>query len=869
MLVQTKLSPPPLPDGLLPRQLQSRLDQCLEHRLTLLTGPAGFGKTSLLVQWLPSAPCAVAWLTLDQWDNEPQAFWSAVVAALQTASPQLGLVTQSYLSLPELPRPTTYLAPLIHDLQALTAPLLLVLDDFQAIEQPAIDEALAFLLAHAPAQFQLLISSRSLSKDVSKALSLTRLRGRQQLLEITPAELRLQTAEIAALATQHGLTLDPQTLAQLEQVTEGWPLCVQLLLRSASSAEAPAAWEQALANSQQDLMDYLWAEVFAELSSELQTFLSQLVVLETFDPALCVWMTGRSDSGLLLHQLEAQQVFVLALDQAKTRFRLHPLLAELLSARLQQNPAQWRALQQQAMHWFAQQSQLEPAIAHGLKAQAYADVTALIHQQAYAMLAQGKIVQLGRWLSQLPEPVLQASAELQLFEIWVLILSQQLERAQARLAQLPDTPELRPQRENLLATLARKQGRPQQVISHSQQALALPLDTYSPFEQDFIQGTAWFNLGIGHLMAQASEPSLQAFETSLPFQHRIQNLLPALAARVCQARIYLHQGQLEQAGFLYQQALQDAEQWHLGKHSIVGTVWLDQALTAYHRGDAPNCLKLTAQGVAQTAGAYNLDSAYGFKLALELYCRLKAWEQAADCLQQAEQFGRQHQYTGFLAELDTFRCWLWLGRQQAELLANRFQQHSFQSPLEGLVAVRYLLQAGKHQRAADLLTELTQQAQSQQQPFLQLELCLLQAISQAQQAPRSQQAAGSELFTQALALAMPRGLLGIWLELASELKPFQALLKTLSTAQQAFCSRIWPELAVPEVLAEALSPREIELLQLMAQGFSNQALAEHLVVSVNTIKTHLKNLFRKLEVSSRTQALARAHHLGLLESTAE
>lgn len=846
-LMPQPLPLPALPHRLLERcSLQTRLAACFTHALTLIIAPAGFGKSTLVLQGLKNMAHPVLWLSLTRWHNQPKIFWGAVIQALQTLNPELGKTTQSYLQLPELPPSATYLAPLLDDLQHLSDPLLWVLDDFQVLENPDIYQALEPFLLSAGPHLRLLICSR----QSPHGLPISRLRGRQQLGEITAADLCFSADEIQALLEQNGLRLEPEAFAQVWAYTEGWPWCVQLVMGYLASS-APERWHEALQQSQSHRLNYMIDEIFSDLPADLQQFLLTLSILSTLNAPLCDALTGRSDSATLLHYLAEQQVFIVPMDPLSSGYHFHPVMAELLQQRLHQTArGQVAALHHQAMAWFQEHGEYDQAIAHGLQARAFESVTELIRARAYPMMAQGQIVQLGEWLEQIPETD-RVAEDLQLFTIWALILTHRLEQAEGYLVQLPE--DLNPQHENLWATLARKRGQFQQVIVHSCRALEASLENYSPFIQNFIQGTAWFNLGIAYLGKQDYPRSMQAFERSLPFQHAIHNLLTALAARVCQARIYLYQGQLEQAAFLYQQALYDAEKWQLGKHSIVGTVRLDQALMAYYQGDNEACLDLLALGLAHTTGAYNADSIYGFKLALELYCRLQAWERASSCLTAAEAFAREQEHLPFLANLDAFRRWLWFGQKQWHVLESHYHlERPLVTEIDALVQVRYEI---LRYHVAPTLPQL--RACAHQRPALALEIMLLEAL--LSQATRQD---SQHKLIQALDFSLNYPLVGVWREYEALLPAIQPLAKQLSFPHQAFLHQVWPQRA--DHPTETLSSREIELLQLINQGLSNQELAAHLVVSLNTIKTHLKNIFRKLEVNSRTQAVAKARLLQLI-----
>lgn len=864
MIVQNKLHRPTLPDSLLLRPLVRRLDRCWSHKLSLITAPAGFGKSTLVLQWLAqidSLKQPFAWLALDPRDNHPQAFWVALIAALRSVHPDLGQQSYDYLVLPELPPIETYLAPLLNDLHDFKQEWILVLDDYQVIENADIHQALSQFILQSPPQFHLVISTRH---QIS-SLPLARLRAKRQLLEVGMQDLRFSQQDMQSLFEKQGLHLQAESLSALYAYTEGWPLCLQLLLMCLEQSSEPEIWMSALQESQQYVLDYLLNEVFQTLTTELQEFLQEISVLEFFNAELCAAITGRSNSSELLMDLNSRNLFMISLDASHKNYRLHHLFAELLQQGLSQSQPQLVLdLNQRAMKYFIQQNDLEQAIAYGLKAKDYDCVKDLVCQQAYPMMAQGQILKLGQYLSQFPADILAESDVLKLFELWILILSHDLEKAKHKMAQLPEKEALQAHRENLLATLARKQGASQAVIDHSQRVLAMPAKPAASFESDFILGTAWFNLGIGYLMSQNHSESLSAFERSLPYQHRIHNFLTALAARVCQARIYLGQGQLDNSRFLYHQALQDSKQWHLSKHSIIGTVQLDLALLDYYLGYKQSGLMRLEEGLQQTSGAYNTDSIYGFKMALALFCRWQEWDLAAQCLIAAEAFARQRPYQFFLPTLDTYRRWIWSGKKQWLLLDSYYQGESEHKSIEdALLKIKYLLYKLKTKAALAELEQLRQSAEVHGQLPVMIEVLILQVIAYDQSA---QSEDAQYKLKQALDLSQTHLFKGIWHEYAAVLSLTKKYFGQLSPQAQRLLQALWPE-GFYDRTEETLSPREIELLQLIDQGLSNQALADKLVVSLNTIKTHLKNLFRKLGVSSRTQAIAKARQQSLLEDS--
>jgi len=347
-LLTTKLHTPPVRPELVSRpRLIELLSEGLERKLTLVSAAAGYGKTTLVAEWLGSLTSPSTWLTLDEGDNDPLRFVSYLIAALKKVDDSIGLGAQTFLATPQPPPMETMLALLINDIAAAPCPFVLVLDEYDTIHAEPIHEAVDFLIEHQPEQLRLVLVTRQ-----DPPLHLPRLRVRRHLLEIGEADLRFTVDEARGFLCQAlGLDLDSRVIDALEARTEGWIAGLQLAALSVRgrSAESIAEFVELFSGSHRHVLDYLAAEVLARQSDEMQEFLRDTSILDRFTAPLCDALTGRSDSREILRQLDQGNLFLIPLDDQRKWHRYHRLFADFLRTELQ---AQARAsLHASASRW--------------------------------------------------------------------------------------------------------------------------------------------------------------------------------------------------------------------------------------------------------------------------------------------------------------------------------------------------------------------------------------------------------------------------------------------------------------------------------------------------------------------------------------
>ena len=406
-LLETKLYVPKLRRGVVARpRLSERLSRGAESKLTLISAPAGFGKTTLLAEWLAAAPAgrrSVAWLSLDQADNQPVTFWTYLITALQTVVPGIGASALSLLQEPQPPPIETVLAPLLNELSAVSNDIVLVLDDYHVVDAPEIQDGMAFLLEHLPPRIHLVIATRA-----DPALPLARLRGRGELVEIRAADLRFTPDEAAAYLNEvMGLDLTAPDVAALEGRTEGWIAALQLAALSMQGRDDIAGFIAGFAGDDRYIVDYLVEEVLQRQPERVRSFLLETSILARMTGPLCDAVTGQDGGKATLEALDRGNLFLVPLDDRRRWYRYHQLFADVLRAHLlDEQPELVPELHRRACEWYEQNGERSEAIRHALAAGDLERAADLVELAIPAMSRGRQEATLRRWLEALPDELL-------------------------------------------------------------------------------------------------------------------------------------------------------------------------------------------------------------------------------------------------------------------------------------------------------------------------------------------------------------------------------------------------------------------------------------------------------------------------------
>ena len=897
-LVRTKLYLPPGRPQLVARpRLTARLNEGLTRPLVLLSAPAGFGKTTLLSEWVMLAGLPVAWLVLDADDNDPVRFWSYVIAALQQIHAGIGSSSLPLLQSPGATTMQSMLRALVNEIDALPddravesipneiegpgAHFILVLDDYHVIETPAIHQHLSFLLDHLPPHMHLVISSRA-----DPPLPLARLRARDQLLELHEVDLRFTTAETALFLNETmSLPLTPEHIAALETRTEGWIAGLQLAALSLRGHEDLSGFVQAFTGSHRFVFDYLTDEVLARQTETIQNFLLQTSILERLNASLCNALTVRADSQSILEELERNNLFLLALDDERCWYRYHHLFADVLRHRLtRKSPTISDELNLRASAWFENEGLITESVNHALAARNWERAAPLMEMAGEALRKGGGVATLTNWIQALPDSVRRAHPALCLAyaralfdvarfanaEVFILEAEQWLEdHAQVQDAEIDS---LRGKVLALRAQFASTRGEFPQAIELSHRAEQL-------LAHDDVAWRSWVALNLAGAFRFTSRwaEANEAYREAATLSESAGDYVNALMALSSRGEVLQAEGRLHQAVKQYGQVLDLARTWRFEEAPVTGyaLVALGRVFTEWNNLEA--ALRHTQAGLKRGEQGGLMDVLLRAYLAL---ARIRQAQNDADgalaALDAADAITEVMGVVEAKVWINALRTQSWLVRGEREDIdaaidwASHFQGSINDAVYPGVphALAHVSLVQQEPDKALSFLDHALQSAQAVGRQGNAVQLLALKAVVQhAQGEPEHALAT----LGQALELGEPEGYVRAF---ADEGAPMARLLRRMLTRSPAsqYVGRLLEALgesvkiepSIASKLIDPLSPRELEVLHLIVDGATNQEIAHELVLTVNTVKRHISNIFRKLEVRNRAQAIARARQLNLL-----
>lgn len=868
-LLATKYFAPPRPDHAVLRPLLAqRLDDGLARKLTLVCAAAGFGKSTLISQWAHDCPYPSAWLQLDAQDRDPTRFLDYVVASLQALAPAVGTGIAALLHGSPPASAETVLTMLLNQLSGMPGKLVLVLDDYHLAASTAVNAALAFLIDHMPAQLHLVLASRE-----EPDIALGRLRVQGQLTEIRQHDLRFAAGEANAFFNQGldlGLT-QPQVNA-LEARTEGWIAGLKLAALSLQQHTSPDTFIASFTGSHRFVQDYLVEEVLRQQPAHVQSFLLRTSVLDRMCGPLCDAVVQGSGGQDTLAQLEQANLFIVPLDGERRWYRYHHLFADLLRQRLlQQEPAE--PLHQRASQWYE---------AHGLELEAFHQATAAKDLAAASVLIagggmplyfRGEAAPVMHWLAAQPHTVLNTCPDLWIVFAWCTLMTGQYSQLEAKLtaaeAALCDASiggaslETQGQIAVLQAWLAVSRNQVDAIQVHANHALAC-LGPDSRAERT----AAHCAIGVAHLFRGEQEAASLAFTTVIDDSQSSGNRMFTVMASIAMAGIQVAHYELYQAAASYRDVIRmiaDPTQLvgyeaHLGLARILYD-WnaLDEAATH-------------AELSSQLSGRADSESGLGADVLRARLMLVRRQHAEADALlARTSASAKTKRFTGRMQEVADLQVRQLLRRGEVEAAAAMANAH----PLP-IAQARVLWARGEAREALQLVTKHAHDSQAKgltQEALkaLLVQAMLLSALGEADSA--------LQVLRQAVARAEPQGSIRLFVDegeplhaLLARLQPEPAAAPYIARLLAAFCASLSGELGVsgaaataqPALPAEVFSPRELEILRLIQHGHSNQTISQNLFLSLSTVKWHNQNIFAKLGVQRRTEAVARALEMRLL-----
>ncbi|MBK8910386.1 MAG: tetratricopeptide repeat protein [Chlorobi bacterium] len=911
-LLRTKLYVPrPQPNLVERERLFALVDQGLQSRLTLISAPPGFGKTTLVSEWAWRTERMVGWVSLDEGDNDLRRFLRYVAAALHRLDQRVGKTALGLLQSPQ-GTPEGVLTSLLNDVLEANTQMLLVLDDYHTIDSPEVHDALLFMLDHLPDECHIILTSR-----VDPPLPLARLRGRRQLTEIRSGDLRFTPDEAAAfLNAVMGLDLAANDVAALESRTEGWIAGLQLAALSVRNRSDASGFIQAFTGSHRHVVDYLADEVLHRQPEAVQRFLVETSILDRLTGHLCDAVTGTEGGAARLQTLEEVNLFIMPLDEARYWYRYHHLFADFLRSRLAAgSPEIIPELHHRAALWYQEQGLLTEAIRHFLAADDATAASKIVLRYAEEKLVRSELSLLLSWFRMLPESAIEQNAGLSVIYAWVLIFTGQISKAPKRiedgeraLAMLPPQEHRQEHRMYaghiiaLHAFMARINGGAEQGIALSLQALAM-----LPIEQLGARGAVKLNLALAYLLQRNVERARAACLEALPLSISARHLYAALASIRLLERLEVIHGKLQQAMEWCHQGLELARHEASEETTNLSTavVHLSIGELEYEWNNIEKARTHLSEGIrlAELSGEI-LTQRDGYVAVARLQHTTGDDEGALQTLATADDLAHRYSVPDWIrSPLATFRTRLHLERGEIEAAAAWMQEKRPRldrqpndgwqlsgwidyNEVERRTVARVLIATGEYAEALTILTELAQLAETEGRDGNLIVLLNLMAIAHCQ--------CGNEpealpLLERALRLGQPErytrtfvdegeAMRGLLLRLRKKIVGREGeggMVDYLDRLLGAFPQRqpsgtpaqgkVRAAAIATQFLLDPLSQREIEVLQLVARGNSNREIAERLFVAPGTVKRHIHNIHEKLGVDTRTRAIAKAREMGVIE----
>ncbi|MBI3175270.1 MAG: helix-turn-helix transcriptional regulator [Chloroflexi bacterium] len=907
-ILATKLYILPLPPKVVTRpRLIKQLTEGLfiGRKLTLISAPAGFGKSTLVSEWIASCERPVAWLSLDENDNDPARFLVYFIAALQTIWPNLGAEILNMLQAPQLFPIDSVLTALLNEIATIPNDFILVLDDYHLVDTKSIDEALTFLIDHLPPQMHLVITTRE-----DPSLPIPRLRARNQLTELRAADLRFITSEAAEFFDQvMGLNPSTEDIATLESRTEGWIAGLQLAALSLKGQEDVHGFIQAFAGDHRYIVDYLIEEVLQRQPEPIRNFLLQTSILERLNGSLCDAVIGNHPEGTFqqggkskLEQLQRGNLFLIPLDDKRDWYRYHHLFADVLRMHLiTEQPDQVHVLHRRASEWYEQNGSANDAIRHALAAKDFERAADLMERGIPIMRSSRQESTLLGWLQALPEKLIRHRPVLCAAHAWTLLAGGKLENVEARLRDTEQWLDTTANRSEMVvvnqeefaqlpgvisvyrAVLSQARGDVPDTVNYARQALDLFAE-----ENHLGRGAAATLLGLASWASGDLDAAQSSYEDGIASLQRAGHISDVIGNALSLADIWIAQGCLREAMRIYEQGLQFATAQ--SGLTLRGAADMYVGMSELYRErndlDIAEQYLLKSSELGEFAGLP--QNSYRWRVAMARIREVQGDVDATlDLLHDAE----RRYVSDFspnvhpIAALRT-RILIRQGRLSEALGWVQEQKLSSEEPLgylrefEHITLARLLLARYKADHAGHFLLEamgllerLLKAAEDGGRQGSVIEILILQAL--AHQIQENIPAALASL-ERALTLAEPEGYVRIFLD---EGPGMATLLREAATRQimPNYSGRLLESLKqeppkgrddtphpVLQPLVESLSQRELEILRLFKTELSGPEIAQELVIALSTVRTHTKSLYSKLNVNSRRAAVKRAIELGLI-----
>lgn len=884
-LLATKTCIPPRPQRATPRaHLRNTLEQEVpSHKLTVVAAPAGYGKTTVLAEWAHSSRFPVVWLSVGEEDNDLERFLRYLLAAWEEVQPGIRESPLGLLLGAMAPDSEAVLSAFINVGNEVPNHLVFVLDDYHLIEDPSIHEALTFLLDHLPPALHFVLATRA-----EPPLPLARYRARQQLFELRADNLRFSQKEtVDFLSRLMGLNLSPDDIALLHAETEGWIAGLQLVALRPRHRRDLVRGRPALSGRHRFIADYLAQDVLDHLPPDVRDFLFRTSVLEGLCGPLCEAVTGRGGSQEMLELLERDNLFLVPLDDRREWYRYHRLFADFLNEELHwRHPDEVAHLHRRAARWYLAHDLPEQAFHHAVEGHDVELVVQIADRYVLVKLFSGEIRLLKRWLESLPEAWYTSHSVLGLAQAGVLFFTGQFEACARWLDEV----------ERLaLAKSADRRGTLARVTAircfiacfHNNLARAEALAEQAlrelPEEDLDFRAGVYASLGDTYRRCGRWEEAKAYYRKVLDSPHAPTFRIGSVQAFGALADLELQQGRLRDSAAYWRKALaaiQERESWGTFPLPLIGWVFIRMGEILYEWNELGEARSHLSQGLerAELGGDVRALIA-GYLLAGRVRLAEGDIAKVAEYLERLRPLVEEAPFPDWTSRFERFQLEFWLAQDRLraavqwadEMLQARELGDRPESEVAHLAMARVLIVKGDAPslgRALLLLDRLIETAEGEGRTGVLIEALALQALGHWR---RGESAGAMTSLERALRLAEPEGYVRLFADLGppmarllQEARSRAVLLDYVETLLAAFGGGLSFPTPGQETLPEPLTSREQEVLELIAAGLTNREIGEALVISPETVKKHTGNIYSKLAVRSRREAVARARELALL-----
>jgi LuxR family maltose regulon positive regulatory protein len=891
-LLQTKLfKPRPRPNLVRRPHIIEKLKEGLARKLILVSAPAGYGKSTLLSEWAETEGHQVAWLSIDEGDNDLKRFFSYLILAAQKVDEHLGQDVLPALQASDNPQIESLLTYFINDIIESTEEFALILDDYHLIENKEIHDGIQFLIDHVPPNLHIIIASR-----VDPPLPLMRLRARDQLTEIRLQDLRFTESETRAfLNDEMGLDLGTDDVTALYTRTEGWITGLHLAALSMQNREDRHDFVRVFSGGHHYIIDYLVGEVLSSQTDEVQSFLLLTSILDRFSAPLCDAVLDISDSNEHLQYLNAHNVFLIPLDDERIWFRYHHLFSDFLNQRLlERDPGKVYELHLRASQWLEQNSYFSEAINHRLLGEDYEGAAELIEHIGPEMMMRNEFDQLTKWLNTIPEDLVQLCPWLCIIWAWMYdrwaqfdLGEKYLRHAETALnnpaSSIADDAEkiIRGQIAAIRALYSLKKGQIPQSVEHSNQALR-----YLP-EGYFNRGVASFTLGWAKQLMGDLPEAILAYEEGRKASLAVGNHILAQVIILEIGILYYLQGRLHSAA----ETINEAIQFKYEKSQIpipyAGSAHVSLALILREWNELDIALKHLHEGIEIGTQSWIVDAVTaGYATTALVQLAQSNLDAAKEACEKAEHMVKDTpdlEPETISRTLDS-RVRIMLAQDQPSAALRLFQVKGIRVDdqikryldFDHIVLARAMIHmlrknpsSQDFEQVHKLLAQLIDLTRSSGYFNQLIQVLTLQALAFSAEGNHKQALNSLE---EALLLAEPEGYVRTFIDegipmqtLLQEFKPHQNLGNYAEKLLHAFEGvKVESDLIPVQKLVEPLSKRELEVLRMLKTELSGPEIAKEMMVSLNTLRTHTKNIYAKLGVGNRRSAVRKAREIDLI-----